>query len=92
MGYFIRISLKLLLLFILVIINLPMDILSILSIYLFNRSLVYTKSDVLELFNLDVEELNDEEFEFWLNKLLLVAVRSALVFYITTALIIIPIL
>ena len=89
MGYFIRISLKLLSLVILMIINLPMDILSILSIYLFNRSLVYTKSEV---FNLDVKKLNDEEFEFWLNKLLLVAVRSALVFYITTALIIILIL
>lgn len=92
MGYFIRISLKLLLLFILVIVNIPMDILNILSNYLFNRSLIYTKSEISKLFNRGVEELNDEEFEFWLNKLLLVAVRSALVFYITAALIVILIL
>ena len=88
----IRIILKSLSLFILGIINIPIDILIILSNHLFNgslSSLIYTESEISEIFNIDVKELNDEEYELWLNKLLLVAIRSALVFYITIALIVI---
>ncbi len=93
MGYFIKSILKLLALFLLVIINIPIGILDILSIYLFKRtltSLILTASDVSVLADCDnIKNLDDEDFELRLNKYLLIAVKSALVFYITIALIVI---
>ena len=95
MGYFIRVSLKTALLLILGIIIIPLGILNPLSVYLFNRplsSLIFTESELSEILNSNVKELNDEEYELWLNKSLLVAIKLVLVFYITIALLIVPIL
>ena len=95
MGYFIRIGLKSVLLLILGIINFPIDILNILLDYLFNRtlsSLIFTESEISELVydsdKDDLSKLNDEDFELWLNKLLLASIKPALVFYITILIII----
>ena len=95
MGYFIRIGLKSVLLLILGIINFPIDILNILLDYLFNRtlsSLIFTESEISELVydsdKDDLSKLNDEDFELWLNKLLLASIKPALVFYITILIVI----
>lgn len=95
MGYFIRITLKTVLLLILGIIIIPLGILNPLSVYLFNRplsSLVSTESEISEIFSSNVKELNNEEYELWLNKGLLVTIKLALAFYITIALLIVLIL
>lgn len=91
MGYFIRVTLKTVLLLILGISIIPLGILNPVSVCLFNRplsSLIFTESEISEIFISNVKELNDEEYELWLNKSLLVAIKLVLAFYITIALIV----
>lgn len=90
---FIRINLKLMVLLILEIINIPISILDILSIYLLNKRelslLVLTESDISVLADYDkIGELDDEGLELWLNKYLLVTIKLSSVFYIIIALLI----